>query len=99
MKKEKEEDREKERNDIEKQILCLHLFTHYYPFNRFNLHAILTNTNERMLGRDKWFGNGLIKCLDGYPHVNGFTTRSWEISFYNYVDSKSLISSQIHKIC
>ena len=25
-----------------------------------------------MLGRDKWFGNGLIKCLDGYPHVNGF---------------------------
>ena len=27
-----------------------------------------------MLGRDKWFGNGLIKCLDGYPHVNGFRT-------------------------
>ena len=35
-------------------------------------HLKLIREQERMLGRDKWFGNGLIKCLDGYPHVNGF---------------------------
>ena len=75
----------RERESIANQILCVHLLAHYYPFNSFKLHAILTNSNERMLGRDKWFGNGLIKCLDGYPHVNGLCSRSWEISSYHNV--------------
>ena len=83
--RDRERERERERESIENQILCLHLLTHYYPFNSFKLHAILTNSNERMLGRDKWFGNGLIKCLDGYPRINGFCSRSWEISSYHNV--------------
>ena len=46
-----------------------------------------------MLGRDKWFGNGLIKCLDGYPHVNGFCSRSWEISSYHNVQYLRYLNS------
>ena len=85
LKRMRERDRERERESIANQILYLHLLTHYYPFNSFKLHAILTNSNERMLGRDKWFGNGLIKCLDGYPHINEFCSRSWEISSFHNV--------------